>query len=301
MKILCIGHSSYDITAPIAQYPTENTKNRIENCLYAGGGPAANAAYLLGKWGMDTTFVGIVGYDSFGTNIKAELKAVNVDTEFLEINYEEKTSTSFILVNEQNGSRTVFNCANTHPQIKKFKFDINPDIILVDGHQYEASKWALTRWPNAIGIIDAGRVTKELLDLCKYVKYLVCSKEFAETATGMKFDYNNPKTIANLYLNLQDKYKNANIVVTLEDKGALYAHDKVIKILPSIPKSVVKDTTGAGDIFHGAFTYAIANGYDIEKTIKLSNITAGLSIEKLGARLSIPDLAEVLDYYEKHQ
>ena len=301
MKVLCIGHSSYDITVPVPEYPVENFKYRIENCLYAGGGPAANAAYLLGKWGIDTTFVGMIGYDTYGSSIKQEFKTVNVDTTFLETDYESKTSTSFIVINEQSGSRTVFNCANSHPQIKKFKFEINPDAILVDGHQFEASKFALTRYPNAISIIDAGRATKEVMDLCKLVKYLVCSKEFAETVSGIKIDYNDPKTLTNVYTDLQNKYKNSIIVVTLEDKGALYAFDKVIKILPSIKKEKILDTTGAGDIFHGAFTYAIVNGYDLEKAIKISNITAGISTTRMGARLSIPELSEILEYYESHQ
>ena len=52
MKILCIGHSSWDITVPVDEYPIENTKYRYNEKYSAGGGPASNAAYLLGKWGV---------------------------------------------------------------------------------------------------------------------------------------------------------------------------------------------------------------------------------------------------------
>ena len=61
MKIVCIGHASYDITFPVKEYPKENTKNRIQRRVECGGGPASNAAYLLGKWGIPTWFLGIVG------------------------------------------------------------------------------------------------------------------------------------------------------------------------------------------------------------------------------------------------
>ena len=54
MKILCIGHASYDITCPVDEYPVENTKYRLMDKVSAGGGPASNAAFLLGKWGIDT-------------------------------------------------------------------------------------------------------------------------------------------------------------------------------------------------------------------------------------------------------
>lgn len=66
--------------------------------------------------------------------------------------------------------------------------------------------------------------------------------------------------------------------------------------MPGLKVNAV-DTTGAGDIFHGAFTYGIANNFDMEKTITLANIAAGLSVTKIGSRLSIPTLSEVLDYY----
>lgn len=63
MKVLCIGHATYDVVIPVDDYPEENTKNRINNSICCGGGPASNAAYLLGKWGIDTYFAGLVGND----------------------------------------------------------------------------------------------------------------------------------------------------------------------------------------------------------------------------------------------
>ena len=114
----------------------------------------------------------------------------------------------------------------------------------------------------------------------------------------MKFDYSNPSILVAIYNKLQDKYPNSNIVITLEEKGCLYQVGNEIKIMPGLKVNAV-DTTGAGDIFHGAFTYGIANNFDMEKTITLANIAAGLSVTKIGSRLSIPTLSEVLDYYAK--
>lgn len=296
MKILCIGHSSWDITVPVDAYPTENTKYRYNEKYKAGGGPAGNAAYLLGKWGMDTVIASSVGSDDFGTNIKKEFQEVNVNTDYVETSYDKDTSFSFILINKNNGSRTVFNVATEHPALKKLNYDFTPDIIFTDGHDYGASQNAISKYQNAITVIDAGRVTPELLELCKYIKYIVCSKGFAETVTGLKFDFNNPQTLVNVYNKLQDKYPNSNIIITLEEHGCLYQNENQIKIMPGL-KVTPLDTTGAGDIFHGAFVYGLANNFDMEKIITLSNIAAGLSVTKIGSRLSIPSLSEVLDYY----
>ena len=296
MKVLCIGHSSWDITVPVDDYPTENTKYRYSEKYAAGGGPASNAAYLLGKWGVDTVIATSIGSDDFGTKIKKEFQEVNVATEYIETSYERDTSFSFILVNKKNGSRTVFNVATEHPPLKKLNYEFTPDIIFIDGHDYGASQNALSKYPHAITVIDAGRVTQELLELCKYIKYIVCSKGFAETVTNLKFDFNNPQSLVNVYTKLQNKYPNANIVVTLEEHGALYQIDNQIKIMPGLKCNAV-DTTGAGDIFHGAFVYGLANNFDMEKIITLANIAGGLSVQKMGSRLSVPNLSEVLDYY----
>lgn len=296
MKILCIGHSSWDMTVPVDDYPIENTKYRFSEKYSAGGGPASNAAYLLGKWGIETVIATTIGSDDFGTKIKKEFQDIKVNTEYIETNYEKETSFSFILINKKNGSRTVFNVATEHPALKKLNYDFTPDIIFTDGHDYGATQNAISKYQNAISVIDAGRITPELLELCKYIKYIVCSKGFAETVTGMKFDFNNPQSLVNIYTKLQNKYPNSNLTITLEEHGCLYTSGNEIKIMPGLKLTPV-DTTGAGDIFHGAFTYGLANGFNMDKIVTFANIAAGLSVTKMGSRLSIPSLSEVMDYY----
>ena len=296
MKILCIGHSSWDMTVPVDDYPIENTKYRFSEKYSAGGGPASNAAYLLGKWGIETVIATTIGSDDFGTKIKKEFQDIKVNTEYIETNYEKETSFSFILINKKNGSRTVFNVATEHPALKKLNYDFTPDIIFTDGHDYGATQNAISKYQNAISVIDAGRITPELLELCKYIKYIVCSKGFAETVTDMKFDFNNPQSLVNIYTKLQNKYPNSNLTITLEEHGCLYTSGNEIKIMPGLKLTPV-DTTGAGDIFHGAFTYGLANGFDMDKIVTFANIAAGLSVTKMGSRLSIPSLSEVMDYY----
>lgn len=299
MKILCIGHSSYDITIPIDAYPVENTKYRLKKAAEGGGGPASNAAYLLGKWGIETYYAGVIGNDVFGQRIKKELESVKVDTHLVETTYKNDTPMSLILVNNKSGSRTLFNITDEYIPLNKHDVDFIPDIILVDGHDYVASKEILDKYTKAISVIDAGRITPELLDLCKRVKYVICSKGFAETVTNMKINYDDKASLVSVYQLLADKYEDKVVVITLEEHGALYSVNGVIKLLPAL-KVVAKDTTGAGDIFHGAFVYGLAKEYDLEKTIKYATIAAGLSVTKLGARQSVPSLNEVEAEYLKN-
>lgn len=291
-RVLCIGNASYDVTLCMDNYPIENKKYRVPERVEGGGGPAASAAYLLGKWGVETYFAGVVGDDNYGRKIESELKSANVNTSFLEFDKNNDTTLSFILVNNSTGSRTVF--ANRDSDIKySMNIDIKPDYILVDGQEYETSIKIMEACPDTISIIDAGRNIPNVVELAKKVDYVVCSREFAESYTGINIDFSDVESIKNIYSKMSSDFK--NVVITLEEKGSLYKNGNNIIVMPSIKVSV-KDSTGAGDYFHGAFVYCLINDFDMDKTIKISNVTGALSTTKVGARNSVPSLEEVMKY-----
>lgn len=291
MKIMCVGHAAYDITFPVDKFPKENTKNRVLEKVENGGGPANTAAYLLGKWGADVSFVGVVGKDLYGKKIKTELDSVGVNTKYLMINENYQTTSSLIVANKENGSRTILTYRPTGMNLESINLDFIPDIFLFDGQEIEISEQLLTKYPTAISIIDAGRATDEIIELSKKVNYVVCSKEFAESVSKVKIDYNDFKTLEFMYKNLKEIF-DGEIIVTLESKGCLYQDNNILKIMSSISVTAI-DSTGAGDIFHGAFVYGISTGMKLEQVLKLSNIAAGLSVTKIGSRNSIFTLEEI--------
>lgn len=295
MKALCIGHATYDFTMSMKDYPKENVKYRVENAVECGGGPASNAAYLLSLWGVDTYFAGVVGNDENGKKIKEEFKKVNVNTRFLEVDYNNDTTMSFVLINAKNGSRTIFTKKGSGMKLTK-EINIKPDLILVDGEELEASKKVLLNNKNAISIMDAGRLRESTIELAKMVDYVVCSKAFVEEYTGIKIDLNNEDVINKIFMKLMTNFK--NVIITLEEKGALYQKEGRIKLIPSIEVDEV-DSTGAGDIFHGAFAYCLLKKYDIEKSIMIANIAGAISVTRLGGRYSMPSLKEVMREYRK--
>ena len=297
-KILCIGNASYDITFPMETFPIENTKNRLDNVVECGGGPSSNAAYLLGKWGLDTYFAGAIGNDIYGSKLIDELKSIGVNIDYIEKLDNIKTTLSCIIVSKEKESRTILTYRDPNLKLTN-KIELNPDIILVDGQEFEVSLEVIRNNPNAISIIDAGRTVDNVLELCKHVNYIVSSKSFAEKLTNVKIDLDDPKTLEKVFSIMHDKFPNKHYVITLEDKGAVFVDsDGYVKYMNTLEKNVV-DTTGAGDIFHGAFTYAIANNYSLEDAVKLGNIAGALSTTKLGSKASIPELEDVMKYYEK--
>lgn len=294
MKVLCIGNNAYDITTPVDTFPVENVKYRVHDRIECGGGPASNAAYLLGLWGVETYIAGIVGDDVYGKRIRDEFRCVGVNTDYLELNKNHITTCATIIANTSNGSRTVLSYKPSSMKMTDVDIDINPDIILVDGQEYEMSLKIFEKYPNAIKIIDAGRDRKEIRDLCTKVDYVVCSLEFAELVSGIKYSNDNLKDIFN---ELNNQF-NTNIIVTLESNGCAYMEEEKVKVVPSIKVKAV-DSTGAGDIFHGAFTYGIANAWPMDKILKFANVTGALSVTKIGGRYSIFPLKEVEKVYNE--
>ena len=209
------------------------------------------------------------------------------------------TTISFIVVNAQNGSRTLFNVADEYVKLRKFDYDFQPDLIVVDGHDPYASKMAIERFSKAITICDAERFVPDVINTAKLCKYMICSKDFAEAATGMKIDFEKSSTLVDVYDSLRRKFDHQDVIITLEEHGALYQVNNQIKVSPAIKVKPI-DTTGAGDVFHGAFAYALTQGKTLEQAVRFANIAAGLSTQVIGARLSIPKLQDVNKIYEEN-
>ncbi len=291
MKAICVGHASYDITLPVEAFPEENIKYRIESHVECGGGPASNAAYLLAKWGVDTSFVGAVGKDYYGGAIAEELKQIGVNTDYLEQREDYKTSSSYIIANKSNGSRTIVTSKDpSKKNLVQSEILLTGEIILVDGEEMDASVKVLNANKEALSILDAGSLKESTLLLGRMVKILACSKDFAESFTKKKIDSYDIDFLASIHKELEDYFGNT-VIITLESKGAFIKSD-TYKLIPSI-KVVALDSTGAGDIFHGALAYFLGTNRPLEEAVRLSNITGAISVERIGGRYSIPTLEEV--------
>ncbi len=299
MKVLCIGHASYDISMILDSFPKENTKYRLNKKEESPGGPALTESMLLGSWGVDVYYEGVLGRDIYASLILEELKKRNVNTKYVKIKNDIETTKTFVLINKMNASRTLFNCSIDDSGVVMSDYDFTPDIILMDGMHYNIALKACQKFPNAIKVLDAGSATTETMSLARISNYIICSKEFAEVVSKQRIDYKNPDTLKEVINTLIDIYK-GQVIITSEEKGCIYKIEDKIKMMSGI-KVHAKDTTGAGDIFHGAFVYGLTKNLPLEKCLKIANIAAGLSVKELGVVNSIPQIEEVYKIYEKNR
>jgi sulfofructose kinase len=290
---LCVGHAAYDVSVFLEKLPEEDSKSEIQELLESGGGPAANAAYLLSRWGLQCSFAGLVGDDRYGHFIREEFQALGTDTSLLELRPGHSTPFSVILINCRTGSRTIVNrklpARPLHLAPDRLA-TLAPRILLFDGHELEASRSALQAFPKAVSVLDAGTWREGTAGLAGEVDYLAASGRFALQATGLPH-LDDEKNRRACICHLRDRFS-TTVVVTLGAAGLVADDGQGYFYLPAFPAQAV-DTTGAGDIFHGAFAYALAQEMPFAQALRWAAMAASLSVRKAGGRQSIPALAEV--------
>lgn len=306
MKIACIGNVTYDFTVLGSGFIKENGKSSFFEKTINAGGPACNAAYVISNYGRDDNssvqlevdFYGQIGNDSFGEWVYNNLQKDYLNIDHLNVSDNVMTPFSFIIINKDRATRTINSVRSEKdlisPSIDNIHYESDYDFILTDGKYPEESINLINANPSAISIVDAGRVNDSVIEVCENVKYIICSEEFANGITGLKLnhEYQNDQLIFN---KLKKRFPNAlGITITVGKYG--YICDKNETILPmatfdsGLPSI---DTNGAGDIFHGAFTYALASGYDYYDALEFANVTASISTTRTGGKSSCPSLEEV--------
>lgn len=286
VDVLCVGHAAYDLVMTVDHHPRDDEKCRATGFIAAGGGPASNAALTVARLGGSAAFAGYLGMDRYGDLHLDELRSDGVITDLV-VRGEHPTPISAILV-KPGGKRTIITYKGATPILEPGQVDfsrIRPKAVLFDGHEPAISlplaKQCLTR--GIITILDAGSVhggTEELAPLCGY---LIASEKFAR-------DFCNEKNPAEAVKRL------ARIVpaaaITLGEKGLVWRRKGGGGRLSSMPVDAV-DTTGAGDIFHGAFALRIVLGDDMPDALLYASAAAALGCTRMGARPGIPKKSEV--------
>ena len=298
LDVLCVGHAACDVSLFVDHYPQENSKCETHESLEDCGGPAANAAWLLSSWGLRVGFAGLVGDDVHGRRTRDEFMAVGTDVSLLELRPGHATPLSMILINRQNGSRTIINRKLKGASLSldaAALLPLKPRVLLFDGHELEASLTAMQAFPEAISVLDAGSWREGTAALAGKVHYLAASERFALQATGMTSLLSEAKRRECL-ARLREKFATKTIV-TLGERGLMYDDGGGFNQQPAFPADTV-DTTAAGDIFHGAFVYAIAADMPLHEALRFSSMAASLSVRKSGGRSSIPTLPEVKEALE---
>jgi sulfofructose kinase len=284
--VLCVGHACYDLAFAVRAQPGPDEKCVAEALLASGGGPAANAAVTVARLGLRAGFAGYLGNDAWGQLHFQEFRNEGVNTDFT-VRGPAPTPLAAILV-KPDGRRTVVNYHGETGYLPGDSLDfsgLHPGAILFDGHEPWLSL-ALLEAVKGSGIptlLDAGSVHAGTRALVDQVDTLACSEKFAREFTGLA----DPETAVVRLGGLASA-----AVVTLGRDGLVWSRGGMVRRLPAFEVDAV-DSTGAGDVFHGALAVALAEEQPWERALRFASAAAALSCTRRGARPGIPSRAEL--------
>ncbi len=285
LDVVCIGHASYDLVFQVDHHPEPDEKCVASGLVTCGGGPAANAAVTVARLSGKAAFVGYLGRDLYGEAHLLELLREGVETKFI-CRGDSPTPLSVVLV-KPDGKRSLVNYRRSFPLAAEAVDlqGVSTKVALFDGHEPELSLKFLPyfRSYRTATVLDAGSLHPGTQKLMFEVDYLIASRKFAAQWLGRDDPPEALKALA---------VKSKACVITLGEEGLIWQRDGECGTLAAFPVQAV-DTTGAGDIFHGAFALALAQGFSWLAALRFAAACAALGCTKLGARPGIPYRAEV--------
>lgn len=296
-NIVGIGANVYDTLITLKSYPKEDTKMRCEGMKMSGGGPCATGIVAAGKLGAKCAFIGNIADDNGGSFLKGDFERFGVSTEFCKLKTGYNSFSSYIWLAEDNATRTiVFDKGNLPPtEIDEAakKAIAEAQVLMVDGNDLDAAvAGAKIAKENGTKVLyDAGGLYEGIERLLPYADILIPSEEFA-------IGYTKAETAEEAAKILFDKFKLEIVVVTQGKKGGLYYCGREIEYYPALPANVV-DSNGAGDVFHGAFAYAVTKGYGAKRACVFSSAVSALKCTKVGARDGVPTFSETVKFLKE--
>ncbi len=280
VDVVGVGLNATDTLIPVAHYPARGTKVEIRPTTVLPGGQTATAMVACQQWGLRTRYVGKVGGDGAAALHAAEFSRLGVEAHLLTAP-ECPSQQAFILVDD-SGERTVLwrrdHRLTLRPEELQREWIVNSRALHVDGHDTAAAAQAAT-WARAAGvsvIADLDELYPGVETLLKNVDYLITSRDIpGKLATTDDLQKSLPTVHRRFGCRLT--------AATLGIDGVLAWHGGQFHYAPAFLVETA-DTTGAGDLFHAGFIYALLQGWPLQKQLDFACAAAALNCTGIGAR-----------------
>ena len=296
-NIVGIGANVYDTLISISEFPAEDTKHRANYVKVSGGGPCATGLVTASKLGASAAYIGVLSDDSYGRFLMDDMKLYGLNNEFVTIMKEYTSFTSCIWLSESSATRTcVFDKGTLPPLLltdEQKNAIKNADILMVDGNDIDAAVNGaeIANKNNTKVLYDAGGLYDGIEQLLKMTDILIPSEDFAKAHTGKE----NVKFAAET---LYEMYDPDVVVITCGKNGGVMYNGNDWYEYPSFTVNAV-DSNGAGDVFHGAFAFAVHKGFDYKKCCIFSSAVSALKCTGAGARENVPSYEQTIEFLKE--
>lgn len=286
--------SLLDTIQVVDHFPSGSGVTEIRESASMGGGPVPTALCAASRLGAKTAIIDRVGDDWRGDLIARDYKKFGVDLTWFSQEAEQSSSLGIVLVRKSDGERHLIFQQGTASPLTGGELSAGAlqqcKILHLNGRHWPACLEAAAMVKNAGGLVSfdggANRYDPKFSELFPMVDILIVAREFA--AMHSESD-DLDEQIAAL------SRDGAGIVgMTQGIKGSWFrtAEGETFH-QPAVEMENVIDTTGCGDVFHGAFLYAVTAGERWRRCAAIASAAAALSATALGGRGNLPSLDEV--------
>ncbi|MBN2088971.1 hypothetical protein JW964_05135 [candidate division KSB1 bacterium] len=288
-----VGLCVLDYLCLLPYYPQSDEKITINRLVKQGGGPVATAMVTLARLGARTSLISKIGSDLEGRFLQEELEQEGVDTSNMIVSSRIQSPCSYIWVDQTTGKRTI--AMNRAPENDLLPQELEPERLLntkilhIDGWETDAALEIAreARKRNILVVADFGSVRFQMEKFLSLVDFPVVSERFVKQFFGD----------ISLRIAVQKLLKwGAKAAVATCGPGGAYAADVMQTYHQPAFKVAVVDTTGAGDVFHGAFIFGLLKRWKLPKIIKFASAVAALKCTELGGRTAIPTYEKTIKF-----
>jgi sulfofructose kinase len=295
--VVGVGLNATDTLLVVPHFPAYAGKVPFHSEVLSPGGQVASAMVACASLGLRAKYIGTVGDDERGRIQMESLRTSGINLDHVQLRKNCANQSAYIVIDASTGERTVLwrrpDCLRIDPS------EIAPDqitcasLLHIDGHDTPAVEHAarIARRASVPVTVDVDTIYHGFDRVLPLVDYLVASSNFPVQWTGETDPFQALEMI-------QREYRMRVAAMTLGAHGSLALENGKFTYSPAFVVNCL-DTTGAGDVFHGAFCYAVLRGMPTREALDFCNAMAALNCTALGARGGIRGLEEVRSLMER--
>lgn len=292
--VVGFGNCAVDFLGLVDHYPGPDEKMPMLAFAKQGGGLTGTALTACARLGARAAYIGKLSTDEYGRFLLGEFQAEGVDTAAAILADQATVPVSFVLVHRDTGERRIcwywdMEKAALQPEdISRPHIERSQVLFLDIFHPHtgrQAATWA--REANTKVVLDADNDHPGIADLIRLSDVVMASERFAFRFTGCS----DPERALDRLLD----FHQTTFVLTLGERGALCRTVDERLHVPAFQVEVV-DTTGAGDVFHGAFVVAMLRDWPLRTSLEFASAVAAMKCRQLGGRAGIPRFDEVMEF-----
>ena len=288
--VVGVGLNATDTLLILPSFPAYAGKLAYEDEILSPGGQVATALVTCARLGLRVKYIGTVGDDERGRIQIESLSRSGINLDSVQVRRGASNQSAYILIDRTTGERTVL--WRRPEELRLAAGEIRPEeitcarLLHIDGHDTPAVARAaeIARRASIPVSVDIDTVYHGFERVLPYVDYLIASAEFPRAWTNESDPFTALERI-------QEEYGMRLAGMTLGAHGALARVGGRFIYSPGFVVDCV-DTTGAGDVFHGAFCYAVLQQMPMLEALEFSNAMAALNCTALGARGGISTASE---------